>query len=99
MRGSTQPMPVVDDLAKRRGKDGEPLRSEKKRSREDEFHGDLHLSSDIKGIMSALQQIRDKAQKDGQNISIFSFKSCYIWKTSLYKLSLFEYWDGSWILY
>eukprot|EP01018_Ginkgo_biloba_P018622 Gb_23674 [translate_table: standard] len=27
---------------------------------------DLNLSSDIKGIISALQQIRDKAQKDGQ---------------------------------
>ncbi|KAK8960181.1 hypothetical protein KSP40_PGU006260 [Platanthera guangdongensis] len=66
MRGSNHPMPAVDDLAKRRGKDGEPLRSEKKRSREDEFDGDLDLSSDIKGIISALQQIRDKAQKDGQ---------------------------------
>ncbi|KAM7266012.1 hypothetical protein ACFE04_003695 [Oxalis oulophora] len=27
---------------------------------------DIDLSSDIKGIMSALQQIREKAQKDGQ---------------------------------
>ncbi|XP_047329710.1 uncharacterized protein LOC124933032 [Impatiens glandulifera] len=27
---------------------------------------DLDVSNDIKGIMSALQQIRDKAQKDGQ---------------------------------
>eukprot|EP01018_Ginkgo_biloba_P025977 Gb_06699 [translate_table: standard] len=27
---------------------------------------DLNLSSDIKGLISTLQQIRDKAQKDGQ---------------------------------
>lgn len=38
--------------------------SDKRNRVEDEF--DLDLSSDIKGIMSALNQIREKAQKDGQ---------------------------------
>ncbi|GMY37344.1 DNA ligase 1 [Fagus crenata] len=38
--------------------------SDKRNRVEDEF--DLDLSSDIKGIMSVLNQIREKAQKDGQ---------------------------------
>ncbi|KAL0011048.1 hypothetical protein SO802_006156 [Lithocarpus litseifolius] len=38
--------------------------SDKRNRVEDDF--DLDLSNDIKGIMSALHQIREKAQKDGQ---------------------------------
>ncbi|KAJ3683468.1 hypothetical protein LUZ60_013695 [Juncus effusus] len=45
----------------------------KKRQRDggdlDDFDPDLDLSSDIKGILSALQTIRQKAQKDGQKKS------------------------------
>ncbi|XP_028552448.1 uncharacterized protein LOC110112375 isoform X1 [Dendrobium catenatum] len=59
-------MSAIDGSVKRTGKDGESLRSDKKRRAVDEFDDDLDLSSDIKGIISALQQIRDKAQKDGQ---------------------------------
>ncbi|KAH0470643.1 hypothetical protein IEQ34_000366 [Dendrobium chrysotoxum] len=59
-------MSAIDGSVKRIGKDGESLRSDKKRRAVDEFDDDLDLSSDIKGIISALQQIRDKAQKDGQ---------------------------------
>ncbi|XP_020570963.1 uncharacterized protein LOC110018079 [Phalaenopsis equestris] len=59
-------MSAIDGSAKRRGKDGGSLRSERKRRGEDDFDDDLDLSSDIKGIISALQQIKDKAQKDGQ---------------------------------
>ncbi|KAG0488029.1 hypothetical protein HPP92_006840 [Vanilla planifolia] len=59
-------MLAAEASVKRRGKDGECLRSEKKRRQEDEIDVDLDLSSDIKGIISALNQIRDKAQKDEQ---------------------------------
>ncbi|RWR85481.1 DNA ligase 1 isoform X1 [Cinnamomum micranthum f. kanehirae] len=50
--------------SKRRGKESEALRPEKRSREVDDFDPDL--SSDIKGIISALQQIREKAQKDGQ---------------------------------
>lgn len=49
---------------RKRGSESEALRSEKKNRITDGFDPDL--TSDIKGIISALQQIRDKAQKDGQ---------------------------------
>ncbi|KAJ0969548.1 hypothetical protein J5N97_022425 [Dioscorea zingiberensis] len=62
---------VLKGSAKRRVKDPETLKSEKKRREDDEGFNpvpdldlDLDLSSDIKGIISALQQIREKAQKD-----------------------------------
>ncbi|XP_038976081.1 uncharacterized protein LOC103704434 [Phoenix dactylifera] len=52
---------------KRRGSGSESLRSKKKNELEDvDFDQDLDLSSDIKEILTALQQIREKAQKDGQ---------------------------------
>ncbi|PON58424.1 DNA ligase-like protein [Parasponia andersonii] len=38
----------------------------KRASKDLDLDLDLDLSSDLKGIMSALQQIRDKAQKDGR---------------------------------
>ncbi|KAF3972000.1 hypothetical protein ACB098_05G085800 [Castanea mollissima] len=44
--------------------DSEFAVSDKRNRVEDDF--DLDLSNDIKGIMSALHQIREKAQKDGQ---------------------------------
>lgn len=52
---------------KRRRSSSESLRSKRKIEQEDvDFDQDLDLSSDIKGILTALQQIREKAQKDGQ---------------------------------
>ncbi|XP_072969249.1 uncharacterized protein [Typha angustifolia] len=60
-------MSAAKGSSKRRGKDLESFRSEKKQHRGiADFDADLDLSSDIKGIISALQQIREKAQKDGQ---------------------------------
>ncbi|KAF8404094.1 hypothetical protein HHK36_008974 [Tetracentron sinense] len=56
-------MSAVKGSSKRRGKVSDDLISEK-RKRDEDFDPDL--SSDIKGIISALHQIRDKAQKDGQ---------------------------------
>ncbi|XP_077247601.1 DNA ligase-like protein [Tasmannia lanceolata] len=58
-------MSAAKGSSKRRGKESEAvLRSEKKTREDEDFDPDL--SSDIKGIISALQQIREKAQKDGQ---------------------------------
>ncbi|KAF5728678.1 hypothetical protein HS088_TW21G00828 [Tripterygium wilfordii] len=50
--------------AKKRVRDSVVTKSNSKFRVDDEL--DLDLSSDIKGIMSALHQIREKAQKDGQ---------------------------------
>ncbi|KAF6170069.1 hypothetical protein GIB67_010095 [Kingdonia uniflora] len=50
--------------SRKRGVESETLRSDKRMKEDDDFDPDL--SSDIKGIISALQQIKDKAQKDGQ---------------------------------
>ncbi|XP_062162654.1 uncharacterized protein LOC133869627 [Alnus glutinosa] len=50
--------------ARKQGSESELARSAKRNRVEDEF--DLDFSNDIKGLMSALHQIRDKAQKDGQ---------------------------------
>ncbi|PKA58354.1 hypothetical protein AXF42_Ash013860 [Apostasia shenzhenica] len=57
-------MSSAKQSAKRRGKNSEALGLEKKRREEDDLDIDLDLSSDIRGIISALQQIRDKAQMD-----------------------------------
>ncbi|GFZ03058.1 hypothetical protein Acr_15g0016660 [Actinidia rufa] len=59
-------MSAAKSSVKKRVSESETLKSEKVKrvTVEDEF--DLDLSNDIKGIMSALQQIRAKAQKDGQ---------------------------------
>ncbi|KAL5576757.1 hypothetical protein UlMin_018456 [Ulmus minor] len=59
---------AVKSSSKKRGPDPELTRSEKKRQTGDDLDldFDLDLSSDIKGIMSALNQIREKAHKDGQ---------------------------------
>ncbi|KAJ3709271.1 hypothetical protein LUZ61_012976 [Rhynchospora tenuis] len=48
------------------------LGSDKKKPRDDHLHdfdADLDISSDIKGIISALHSIREKAHKDGQKKS------------------------------
>ncbi|KAK9143708.1 hypothetical protein Syun_013108 [Stephania yunnanensis] len=60
-------MSKVVGRAKRAGKDSESQRSEKKRISAEDF--DLDISSDIKGIISALHQIRERAQKDDQKKS------------------------------
>ncbi|KAE7995666.1 hypothetical protein FH972_000437 [Carpinus fangiana] len=52
--------------ARKQGSESELARSAKRNRVEEEFDFDLDLSNDIKGLMSALHQIRDKAQKDGQ---------------------------------
>lgn len=49
---------------KKRGQDAEPLRSEKKKRVEDDFEDDPDLSSDIKGILMALQNIKEKTKKE-----------------------------------
>ncbi|ONK70999.1 uncharacterized protein A4U43_C04F3680 [Asparagus officinalis] len=55
--------------AKRRAKGAESLRSEKKRRIEDDLEDDPDLSSDIKGIMMALQSIKEKTKKEEQQKS------------------------------
>ncbi|KAK9160689.1 hypothetical protein Syun_007030 [Stephania yunnanensis] len=60
-------MSKVVGRAKRAGNDSESQRSEKKRISAEDF--DLDISSDIKGIISALHQIRERAQKDDQKKS------------------------------
>ncbi|XP_059626726.1 uncharacterized protein LOC132269498 [Cornus florida] len=59
-------MSTVKSSAKKRSSESETLKSQKLKRVviEDDFDADL--SNDIKGIMSALHQIREKAQKDGQ---------------------------------
>ncbi|KAH7663622.1 hypothetical protein IHE45_14G068200 [Dioscorea alata] len=60
---------AVKGSTKRRVKEPQTLRSEKRRCDDDDAFLHLDLSSDIKGIISALQQIRDKAQKDDRKKS------------------------------
>ncbi|KAK9268112.1 hypothetical protein L1049_010552 [Liquidambar formosana] len=50
---------------RKRRSDSEAPKSEQRNRDEDDLF-DADISSDIKGIMSALHQIREKAQKDGQ---------------------------------
>ncbi|KAM7500798.1 hypothetical protein LguiA_025212 [Lonicera macranthoides] len=59
-------MSTVKASSKKRASESENLKSEARKRvlMEDDFDPDL--SNDIKGIMTALQQIREKAQKDGQ---------------------------------
>ncbi|KAL6010734.1 hypothetical protein ACLOJK_001175 [Asimina triloba] len=52
---------------KKQGKDPESLRSVKKARENEDFDPDL--SNDITGIISALQQIKEKAQQEGQKKS------------------------------
>ncbi|XP_010912046.1 uncharacterized protein [Elaeis guineensis] len=60
-------MSIAKVSGKRRGSGSESLRSKKNTEIQDvDFDQDLDLSSDIKEILTALQQIREKAQKDGQ---------------------------------
>ncbi|KAH9796966.1 DNA ligase-like protein [Citrus sinensis] len=54
-------MSAVKSISRKRGSD---TVSDSKHRVVDDF--DPHFSSDLKGIMSALQQIREKAQRDGQ---------------------------------
>ncbi|KAL9456079.1 hypothetical protein AB3S75_005324 [Citrus x aurantiifolia] len=54
-------MSAVKSISRKRGSD---TVSDSKHRVADDF--DPHFSSDLKGIMSALQQIREKAQRDGQ---------------------------------
>ncbi|KAI4296731.1 hypothetical protein L6164_036663 [Bauhinia variegata] len=51
---------------RKRGSEPDHVKSDKKKRDGDDFDFDFDLSDDIKGIMSALQQIREHAQKDGQ---------------------------------
>ncbi|XP_058091317.1 uncharacterized protein LOC131237515 [Magnolia sinica] len=60
-------MSAAKGSSKRRGKESQPLRSDKKIREDEDFDPDL--SNDIKGIISALQQIREKAQQEGQKKS------------------------------
>ncbi|KAK9103584.1 hypothetical protein Sjap_020838 [Stephania japonica] len=53
--------------SKRAGNDSEVQRSEKKKISAEDF--DLDISSDIQGVISALHQIRERAQKDDQKKS------------------------------
>ncbi|KAI8525519.1 hypothetical protein RHMOL_Rhmol13G0236500 [Rhododendron molle] len=59
-------MSAAKSSGKKRVSESEASKTEKLKrvAIEDDF--DLDLSSDIKGIMSALKQIREKAHKDGQ---------------------------------
>ncbi|XP_048322189.1 uncharacterized protein LOC107424337 isoform X2 [Ziziphus jujuba] len=60
-------MSSVKAITKKSGPDPELTKSDKrKRADDDDLEFDLDLSDDIKGIMSALQMIREKANKDGQ---------------------------------
>ncbi|KAJ7968553.1 DNA ligase 1 [Quillaja saponaria] len=59
-------MSATKASSKKRGSESERTKSEKRNRVDDDFDFDLDLSSDIKGIMSALRMIREKAQKDGQ---------------------------------
>ncbi|XP_020088955.1 uncharacterized protein LOC109710644 [Ananas comosus] len=53
--------------SRRRGRnESSSLRSSKKQGRFEDFDPDLDLSSDMKEIIAALQQIREKAQQDGR---------------------------------
>ncbi|XP_010243872.1 PREDICTED: uncharacterized protein LOC104587829 isoform X2 [Nelumbo nucifera] len=60
-------MSAVKGSSKRRGKEEVDVLKPEKRKRDEDFDPDL--SSDIKGILSALQQIKEKAQKDDQRRS------------------------------
>ncbi|XP_058198053.1 uncharacterized protein LOC131313643 [Rhododendron vialii] len=61
-------MSAAKSSGKKRVSESEASKTEKQKrvAIEDDFDFDLDLSSDIKGIMSALKQIREKAHKDGQ---------------------------------
>ncbi|URE41653.1 hypothetical protein MUK42_37485 [Musa troglodytarum] len=62
------PMSAAAGSAKRSREELECLRPERKAKKRESVDDDpdLDLSSDIKGIISALHQIREKALKDGQ---------------------------------
>ncbi|KAH7838090.1 hypothetical protein Vadar_021949 [Vaccinium darrowii] len=58
-------MSTAKSSGKKRVSESENLKTEKLKRVDVEDDFDLDLSSDIKGIMSALKQIREKARKDG----------------------------------
>ncbi|KAH7568926.1 hypothetical protein ACOSP7_012037 [Xanthoceras sorbifolium] len=57
-------MSAAKSISRKRGSESQLNKSDSKKRVVDDFDPDL--SSDFKGIMSALQQIKEKAQKDGQ---------------------------------
>ncbi|CAO2842851.1 unnamed protein product [Amaranthus hypochondriacus] len=60
-------MSAMKGSAKKKASEADTLHSEKrKRDFHDEDIFDNELSSEIKGLVSALQQIKEKAEKDGQ---------------------------------
>ncbi|KAG6530188.1 hypothetical protein ZIOFF_012410 [Zingiber officinale] len=72
------PTPVAGGSVKRsRTKDSECPRSERKTAKREnvDYDPDLDLSRDIKGIISALHQIKEKAAKDGQKKTEETIKS------------------------
>ncbi|URE41655.1 hypothetical protein MUK42_37485 [Musa troglodytarum] len=71
------PMSAAAGSAKRSREELECLRPERKAKKRESVDDDpdLDLSSDIKGIISALHQIREKALKDGQKKAEETIKS------------------------
>ncbi|CAL9110258.1 unnamed protein product [Musa acuminata var. zebrina] len=71
------PMSAAAGSAKRSREESECLRPERKAKKRESVDDDpdLDLSSDIKGIISALHQIREKALKDGQKKAEETIKS------------------------
>nr|XP_018685209.1 PREDICTED: uncharacterized protein LOC103995670 isoform X1 [Musa acuminata subsp. malaccensis] len=71
------PMSAAAGSAKRSREKSECLRPERKAKKPESVDDDpdLDLSSDIKGIISALHQIREKALKDGQKKAEETIKS------------------------
>ncbi|KAF3451174.1 hypothetical protein FNV43_RR07581 [Rhamnella rubrinervis] len=59
-------MSSIKASTKKSGSDTVITNSDKRKRADDDLDFDLDLSNDIKGIMSALHLIREKAQKDGQ---------------------------------
>ncbi|XAR66459.1 hypothetical protein NMG60_11012710 [Bertholletia excelsa] len=59
-------MSTVKSSAKRRTSGSETIKAEKMKRVDIEEDFDAELSNDIKGLVSALQLIKEKAQKDGQ---------------------------------
>ncbi|KAF7803460.1 DNA ligase 1-like [Senna tora] len=59
-------MSATKIATRKRGSEPDLIKSDKKNRVGENFEFDFDLSDDIKGIMSALHHIREKAQKDGQ---------------------------------
>ncbi|KAK6264737.1 hypothetical protein SCA6_020171 [Theobroma cacao] len=85
-------MSTTKARTKKRGSESLLVKSDPKTRLVDDFDPDL--SSDLKGIMSALQQIKEKAQKDGQKKNEETISSFLSTSATIFSLLLVLFGDS-----